>query len=397
MSRLLELLKRRARRGVCLLLAAAFAPAFLVAQPPAATNLTVAQLDRLLKQLPAQNDAWAARQITGIRLTERVSAARLAQWEANLAGERSRQALMAVADLSTALPPPAAEIPALPPPDANTQQQILARCMDYIRQRISRLPNYLALRTTTSFAFTTAQALDSVPMVNELFQKKPGEKISHRALGPAKSSDSPDAQYFWLGSYAQDVTYRGSAEVVNAPPGAKGPSRASSDAMTTSGEFGSVLGVVLIDASGDEMPWDHWERGANGSLAVFRYAVPAERSHFAVAYTHDQPVFPAYHGEFAIDPESGAVWRITVLASGSDSGFVAESSMAVEFTPTEIGAVTYICPVRSVAIIRLFDTFEYGNTAHTPVPYQIFINNVAFTNYHLFRSESRILPGTPGP
>jgi hypothetical protein len=109
------------------------------------------------------------------------------------------------------------------------------------------------------------------------------------------------------------------------------------------------------------------------------------------------PEQPAYHGEVAIDPVSGAVWRITILAIGSESGTFDESSIAVEFAPTEIGAVTYICPVRSVAIVRFFDTFEYANTSHTPVPFQISINDVAFTNYHQFRSESHILSGASGP
>jgi hypothetical protein len=91
------------------------------------------------------------------------------------------------------------------------------------------------------------------------------------------------------------------------------------------------------------------------------------------------------------------VWRITILASSSESGSFGESSISVEFAPTKIGGATYICPVHSVAIMRFFDTFEYANTAHTPAPYQISINDVAFTNYHQFRSESHVLSGASGP
>ena len=285
----------------------------------------------------------------------------------------------------------------MPPPDAQTQKQILARCRDYVNERVPKLPNYIALRTTTSFEFTSADRLESQQTVNGLLQTKQGQKLRYQALGPAKSSDAPEDQYFWLGSYAQEVTYRDEIEVANAPPGANGPSHPSLYAMTTHGEFGSVLKLIVWDFSEDQMAWDHWEQGPGGVLAVFRLAVPSERSHYSVTYANAWPEYPAYHSEVAIDPESGAVWRISLLAVGSGPGFFGESSIVVEYAPTEIAGVTYICPVHSVAIIRFFDTFEYGNTAHTPVPFEISINDIAFTKYHQFRSESHIIAGAPGP
>lgn len=402
MSRSRELPGRWGRIGACLLLAEAIAPVILGALPPAATNLTIDQLDHLLKQLQGQGDAKAAKQITGIKLTERVSAARLAQWEASLAGDRSREALMVVADVSAFLTPPAAELPTMPAPNAQTQKQILARCREYVNRIVPKLPNYFALRTTTSFAFATAQKLDSQQVVSGIFQTRQGPKVRYRALGPEKSSDSAENQYFWLGSYAQEVTYRGGTEVLDAPPGAAEPSRPSLDIMTTSGEFGSILELIVVDFQEDQMVWDHWEQGPSTQestrpLAVFRFTVPSERSHFEVRFADELPEFPAYHGEVAVDPESGAVRRITILAIESEAGFFDESSLLVEFAPTEIAAVTYICPMHSVAIDKIFDTIEYGNTAHTPVPRQISINDVTFTNYHLFRSESHILSGASKP
>ncbi|MFZ0339027.1 MAG: hypothetical protein WAL45_13405 [Terracidiphilus sp.] len=387
--------------GACWLLAAAFAAVVFAAPPAAPTNLTVDQLDQLLKQIRGQSDAKTARQITGIKLTERASAERIARWEAELAGDRSREALMVVTDVSAFLAPSAAEMTTMPMPDAQTQKRILARCRDYVNQTVPRLPNYFALRTTTSFIFTTALALESQPIVDSVFQKKQGPKVRYQALGPAKSSDAPEDQYFLLGSYADEVTYRGGTEFVNGTQGTNVP-RSSLVTMSTSGDFGSVLEVIVVDFQEDQIAWDHWEMGHSapgsiGPLAVFRYAVPSERSHFAVTYPNEQPDFQAYHGEVAIDPESGAVRWITLLASGSESGYFSESSQVVEFAPTEIAGVTYICPVHSVAIIRYFEAFEYENTAHTPIPSQISINDVAFTKHHLFRSESHILSGASAP
>ncbi len=407
MGRARELAKRWRRIAACLLVAVAIAPELVAARPAVVTNLTVDQLDQLLKQIHGQSDAKVARRITSIKLTERAGAAQIAKWESELAGDRSREALMAVTDLAAFLAPSAAETRALPAPDAQTQQEILARCRDYVRQRVSKLPNYIALRTTTAFAFATAQKLESQQFANGPFLSKQGQNFHPQALGPAKSIDSPEDQYFWLGSLAQEVTYRGGNEVVSAAPGANRPSRSAPNVMTTSGEFGSILGVIVDDVSEDRIAWDHWEqggiaqghsvKGTVGALAVFHFSVPSEKSHVAVTYANDAPNFPAYQGEVAIDPESGAVWRIRILAISSQSGFFGESSQLVEFAPTEIAGLTYICPVHSVAIMRYFDVFEYGNTAHTPVPFQISINDVSFTKYHQFRSESHIVMGAPGP
>lgn len=384
------------RFAAWLLLVGTFAPAVLAAPPEAVKSLTVDQLDQLLQQMHGQADATVARQITGVKLTERAGAAWVAQWEAKLSGDRSREALMVIADVSAFLPPPAADLPASPAPDAQTQQQILARCRDYVKQRIPKLPDYLALRTTTSFEFASEQSLDSQLMINSVLQSKPEQKAHYQALGPAKASDAEESQYFWLGSLVQEVTYRGGVEVVDAPAGANGSRQSPGNLLTTKGEFGSVLEVIVVDFVEGQLTWDHWERGAEGALAVFHYAVPSERSHYVVNYGDGQDEFPAYHGEVAIDPESGAVWRITLLSISSTSGVFGESSMQVEFAPTAIGGVSYICPAHSVAMMRFFDAIEYGNVAHTPVPYQISINDVAFTNYHQFRSQAHIVSGAPG-
>lgn len=71
----------------------------------------------------------------------------------------------------------------------------------------------------------------------------------------------------------------------------------------------------------------------------------------------------------------------------------------VEYGPVVIGGQTYICPARSVSIFRSrtdrllhqwnIDFGVYG-------PFETSLNDVTFSQYHLFRSEHRILPaGSP--
>src|ERR1035437_2915441 len=46
------------------------------------------------------------------------------------------------------------------------------------------------------------------------------------------------------------------------------------------GVFGPILSTVIVDAAQSELAWGHWDQGAGGSQAVFRYAVPKEKSNF---------------------------------------------------------------------------------------------------------------------
>jgi hypothetical protein len=377
---------------------AALAPATLAASPPTRVGLTVDEFDRLLLSMHDTSDSKAARELAGMKLTERVSADRLARWEKEIPGSRSREALVALADASASLRPPVDEIPSSAPPDDTTQKQILARVKDYIKETIPKLPNFFALRTTTSFEITTENLLQTQQDMTQLFQKQQSRKIPHQALGPAKWSGVPDGQLFWIGSLAQTVSYRGGFE--DAEPATPQPGQTGKFVfnLTTTGEFGPVLATILDEAPVDRIVWDHWEQGSAGSLAVFRYAVPRERSHFAVDFSADHvPDFPAYHGEIAVDPAKGTVFRITIEASERDPAFVHEVFTLVEFGPMQIAGMDYFVPVRGVAIAKTYDPYADLSAEPEPIPYQISINDTSFTNYHVFRTKSHVVSGASGP
>jgi hypothetical protein len=68
----------------------------------------------------------------------------------------------------------------------------------------------------------------------------------------------------------------------------------------------------------------------------------------------------------------------------------------IEYGPVEIGGKTYDCPLRSVSIMRSRSVgilSEWGESFRTYGPYATMLNDVTFNRYHMFRSESRILPG----
>jgi hypothetical protein len=389
-------------RPACLLLLVVLAAAnTAAAQAPPVTSLTVDQLDRLLTGMKGTSDRAAASRLAGLKLTERVSAAQRAQWESQLTGNRTREALMELTDASAFLHPPTADIPADPTPDQNMQTQLRQRMAGYVKNTLSRLPNFVAQRTTTAFVVTAEKEIfPSQSMAQMLQQGRKGQIhfSGYHALGAAKASGLPDGQLYWLGAFSQTVTYRDGAEVPDSTSEALIRASHQAIGLTTQGEFGPMLLMVLVDAEPADIVWDHWERGATEPLAIFRFSVPRERSHFAVTYNADEPPdHPAYHGEIAVNPSGGEVFRITISANTHEPDHAYSSAILVEFGPTQIGGVTYICPVHGVAMTKIHSPYSDLDSDPPPLASQISINDVSFTNYHVFRSDSRVLTETPSP
>src|ERR1035441_4617403 len=92
----------------------------------AAKRVTVDQLEQILTASRYNPDAEVARHLSDLELTERLSSTRIARWKAILPGDKAQAALVALADASEFLDPPAAEIPATAPPDLAAQRRILA-------------------------------------------------------------------------------------------------------------------------------------------------------------------------------------------------------------------------------------------------------------------------------
>lgn len=371
------------------------AAALLHAAPPAKKVLTVDGLDSLVSRVGNLSDKSAARELSAAILSERASYARLEKWKAKLRGERSQQVIMAVADASAFLNPPAAEIPSTPAPDLETQKQIVARMVEYTKKALHKLPNFSAVRTTTSFRVATDLALRGESMFPGSV-KWDNASQDYRALGAAFSIASPNAQLYWIGSTAQSIAYRDGAEVLGRSAQGARLDKPAANQLTTRGEFGSILEIVLVDVPG--LTWKRWEQCEGGPVAVFTYSVPRDRSHFVVqSNLDDPPEFPAYRGEVAVDPDTGSIFRLTIEAWGRDGKFSGESSILVEYRPTGIGGKTYICPFRAVAMVKFFDAKADMDAQPAPLPLQISINDISFTGFHLFRSESRIVAAPVEP
>jgi hypothetical protein len=377
--------------GALIALVGMASPAF------AAKRVTVAQLEQTLAAVHGGPDADAARQLSDLELTERLSTAQLSSLETGLPGEKARTALRMLADASAFLDPPAAEILALPAPDLATQRQILDLTVNYVTETVHKLPNFFATRITTSFEgapeVQSSGAISTVGMASF---------TAHQPLHP-------------VGISRVTVLYRDGHEVVDAGPEKTRKAQPAAQRLTTAGVFGPVLVTVLVDAAqSKKLAWSHWEQGATGPEAVFSYAVPREMSHYTVNWeslpadqskgcitrTQSFSKLVPYHGEIAVDPVSGTILRLVLAADMKPDDFTVKSGIAVEYGRVEIGGRSYFGPVKSVSSTLAHSPLQMdpqGCLWNEALPgLKTSLNDVVFEDYHMFRAETRVLAGNEG-
>ena len=169
---------------------------------------------------------------------------------------------------------------------------------------------------------------------------------------------------------------------------------------------------MLIDAAQNKLAWSHWEQADAGQLAVFGYSVPQEKSRYQVTYCcvpdpkdlanpHKEfRQLVGYHGEISVEPATGVIRRITMLADLKPSDPLSKADILVEYAPVDIGGFTYTCPAKSISISRALLDISPGISApagyessslRTPV-WQTYLNDVQFQEYHLFHATTKIVP-----
>lgn len=126
----------------------------LATEPVATQLVTVAELEQALAEGKGWPDKTLSVQLSDMRPTERLGDAQLSRLESEMPGRLAKVALLAVAEESAFLDPPAAEIPSLPAPEHATQVELIDRAADYVLKTILTLPDFSATRTTTRFMGT---------------------------------------------------------------------------------------------------------------------------------------------------------------------------------------------------------------------------------------------------
>jgi hypothetical protein len=344
-------------------------------------SVAVEDVQRMLAEDKGKPDAKVARQLSGLALTEKMSSAKLKSLEQSAPGMKSRRALLALADASVFLSPAAADVLSQARPDSDEQRRMLSMTVGYLAKTLPKLPNFYATRTTVRFEY-------------KLIKKR------------TRAGSWSDSSWRQVGGSKVVVVYRDGREVIDPREWGKHSHHPEGEGLITRGTFGPILSVVFVDAAhSGGFTWSRWGRGSAGTVAVFRYRVPKEQSHYSVG-THglsgdkeDAAQVTGYHGDVAIDPTTGTILRVTVQAEQPLNSPILQSDIMVEYGPVAIGGKTYTCPVRSVSLAETGSMGVPGPFGEsTSAPDTPHLNDVTFDNYHQFRSESRILTGNiPAP
>jgi hypothetical protein len=373
-----------------LVLAAAALPA------PAAQRVTVAELQQFLTAQYAahKSDGSIADHLGEMELSERLTGPTLDRITADLKpGKKTALALQLLADESGFLDAPAGEIPAKATPEMAEQLRLFQGAVNFASVTLERLPNFLATRITRTFDNSV------VTMTTD------ASRIGFSAHGPLHAN----------GEYSRQITYRDGAEV-NLEAAAQDKQEKHGEAppgLTSYGVFGPFLVTVLSDSAKGKVVWSRWEQTRDGMAAVFKYEVPQQASHYAVDYCcvlfvpllaagggkqdtkgantpRNFHATPGYHGYLYLDPQTGAVLRVTLEGEMKSDDPMTRMGAWVEYGTVEIGERSYPCPVRSMAltVLRAWREGEPGMMS---------LNEVTFTNYHRFGTTARILPATPEP
>lgn len=344
------------RKPITLLLLFGFALPATAGKP-----ITVDQLDQLLAKLQGKSDAKIAHELEDVQLSERVNLTRLARWEEKYPGSHTQQELIKLADLSAFLDPPASDIIPDPPPDQDTQRHMLWTAEQYMGSAMSRLPDFSVTSETTHFEAALS--------------------------GKPNSADAPTKPFQWTGTTSQTVIFRNGQVTLAQDAGAQ---QGVPSGLTIHGEFGPILSQVINDALQGDVRFLRWESGPNEPAAVFHYSVPQEASHLAINISVDQakPVYPAYEGEIEIDPETGAVLRLSEIANMPPPHEAERAAMEVDYAPVAFGDRSFICPVKGVALSRIPAPAKgaanggAGAQDDSVRALQAHLNDITFSHYH---------------
>jgi hypothetical protein len=377
-----------------------------VTQIHAAKPVTVEQLGQLVdKQARAhKRDASVASSLEKVELSERLTALDLDKiLEQSKPGPKTSARLRLMAAETAFLNSPASDIANNPIPAHEAQQALWKSVAEFGVSTLHRLPDFLATRETQMF--------NNLPY---------GFQPDYLLRSDRKMS--------------LVVTYRNGAEVT--APEAAGPvkKRAKEErfaGLESSGEFGTLLAIVLIDLQKGQLRWSHWEQTPKGTEAVLTYSIAKANSHFHVSISCcstgtalDQTIthrvyddMPGYHGNITVDPATGEVLRLTVTPDFSEDGFIHRVGIAIDYARVSIGEKSYMCPVKSVALLGVWLDKVQGETAQqdaTKMPgmnvrmssaeianmatrkegtEMLWLNEVEFKNYHRFGATVRFLSG----
>jgi hypothetical protein len=364
------------KRFICIL---AFIFLAIPARP--AKRITVGELEDMLRSMEAEKkpDAEMATALKQVELSEELTRETLNKLTANVPGRLTLEQIYVLEALSAFLPPPAAEIPSSPAPDATAQKVLLDKAAGYVANSYAQLPALTSTKTTLRFQ-------DSV----EAVASSTGVKGSAKDTTVESSFSNPYQFIHYISATVHPVTIERGSEK---KPSEKDPALWGANGYIKIQEPEPNLSDVFKAAqSSGSFQWVRWELVSGRPAAVFSFSAPKQKdglkidvccfpkrteagvANFYTANTgravggseatpgvggvtgnwqttmdwNNFKTVAPYHGELFIDPGKGIVLRMIVEAEMKSTDAVQQLDTRIDYGAVTAGTNTYEVPVRSI-------------------------------------------------
>lgn len=323
-------------------------------------RITIHDLEAMLVSMQQAHkiDQDVASALMQITLSEELTHSAVEGLAQYLPGALSTEQMYVLEGRSAFLSPPAAEVPNLPAPDSAGQTAILAKAIEFAAA-LHQAPSFTGTRTVTRFQ-------DGAPMA----QLANSGAQSHMTDSSVRMFENADPYMRFLGTTETRVqTVNGALKVAVEKSSVWG----ASGKISEGGPEPSLSTILQDSAAGGKLAFERWQVLGGKTVAVFTYAIDRKKSHYQVEYccfpttsslgsvnnlTDDVTFQTAtdwkpfrttagYHGNVFIDPDTGVVLRVTLVAELKPADFVHQEQRRTDYGPLTIDGKTYYQPFRS--------------------------------------------------
>ncbi|HTP89508.1 MAG TPA: hypothetical protein VMJ34_21305 [Bryobacteraceae bacterium] len=317
-----------------------------------------------------RNDARMARGLGSVRLTEQLSGETVEMLQRMGVGRRTLHELRSMSHKSAGLPAPAQPPLSLDPQPSPAERAAMIESMRrYAASYLANLPDFMCVRDAREFRTKIL-----VPF---------GGTFGATALIPAD-----ERRWRAHGSYTAEASYVGGSDHYRLTLEDGRPTTKTFEQLqrkVSSGEFAGAMKEVF--SSGPSFRWDRWETIGGLRTVVFTYYVDPEHSGYWLCC----PRFVTAHRGFVYaDPQSGAIWRIVIYATGlKGKEAVSAAGHVVDYGEVLIGGNRYLLPEKSAA---------YNRTSN-----EEWREDVVYRDYRKFGSDATVAfptadePAKPAP
>ena len=380
---------------------------FLAATPAwCAKKITVAELEQLLTSLHDQKkpDAEAANALKQVELSEALSRSRMNSFVSLVAGPLSTEQIYVLEAHSALLPPPAADLPSNPAPDAAAQKAMLDKAADYVSKTYSQLPSLTATRTTVRFQDNVEAATPSSGLAGGAKDVSVGSGFtsSFQAIHYINSTESTA------------MSLHGAEQL----PAEKDKTPWGANRMIVVTDPPPSLTTVFPEAmDSGTIKFLRWQMVNGKTAGVFSFEIPKKKAHFPVdvccfpdvssagkanfssssvgALTgggggaagnfqtatswHPYKATVPYHGELFIDPDTGVVVRMNTIADLKQTDVVHQVDTRIDYLPMSVDGKTLVVPANTYMNTEVVPNGDSGSAGKYSVRRTLFTSE--YKNY----------------